>query len=109
MEMDFDFDVPQKNETQRSRYNFDRIRPGASLHVVDDADRCRVMAAFKYWTKGDPNRRGAYATSAKVDDDDPKGPGFRIWFRSKREDAERFAAKVDMSPPHPTAAPQEEI
>lgn len=93
--MDFDYGVDEAQERQRSRYNFDLIKPGASVHVKDNAERCRVMAAFKYWSKQKPARRGAYATSAKVGNEDPKGPGFRIWFKSKREDAERMAAAAD--------------
>lgn len=95
--MDFDYGVDEKDERARTRYNFDLIRPGASLHVPDDAERCRVMAAFKYWARSmkHPNRRGAYATSAKVGDDDPRGAGFRIWFKSGAADAQRLAARAD--------------
>ena len=94
--MRFDYHVKETAERARTRYNFDQVRPGASLHVETDAERCRVMAAFKYWSKQKQERRGAYATSSKVGDEDPNGPGFRIWFKSKREDAARLAAQVNM-------------
>ena len=103
--MDFDYGVDEAHEKQRTRYNFDKIKPGASLHARDDAERCRVMAAFKYWAHRDPRRRTAYATSAKVGDEDPKGPGYRIWFKSRREDAARMAEQVDTEVPEPNAAP----
>lgn len=96
--MDFDYEIHEAVQKQRTKYNFDRLRPGASLHVADDAERCRVMAAFKYWSQQRPERSGAYATSAKVGNEDPRGPGFRIWFKSRRLDAERTAAKVDHLP-----------
>ena len=101
--MDYDYGVDEAHAKQRSRYNFDKIKPGASLHVQDDAERCRVMAAFKYWTQRDVKRRGAYSTSAKVGDEDPKGPGFRIWFKSRRLDAARLAEQVDAGIPEPVA------
>ena len=96
--MDFEYDIHEAAQKQRTKYNFDSLRPGASLHVADDAERCRVMAAFKYWSQQKSERRGAYATSAKVGNEDPRGPGFRIWFKSRRADAERMAAKVDHLP-----------
>ncbi len=97
--MDFDYGVENDKSRARSRYNFDRIQRGASLHVATDAERCRVMAAFKYWSKQRPERRGAYATSAKVGTEDPKGPGFRIWFLSRGADAHRTAGMTDQVPP----------
>ena len=97
--MDFEFEVPEDRKKARSRYNFDGIRPGASLHVADDAERCRVMAAFKYWSKQRPERRGAYATSAKVGAEDPRGPGFRVWFKSKSVDAAKTVAMMDSAEP----------
>lgn len=92
--MDFEYNVDEPKARARTRYNFDKLQVGASLHVADDAERCRVMAAFKYWTHRTRNDR-AYATSAKVGDEDPKGPGFRIWFKSRRLDALRTAASMD--------------
>lgn len=93
--MTIDFDVPEGQRRPRSRYNFDQVRPGASMHVATNEDRCRVMAAFKYWSKQRPERRGAYAISAKVGHEDPRGPGFRVWFKSKKADASRTAAMTD--------------
>jgi hypothetical protein len=67
------------------------------------------MAAFKYWAHR-RNNKNAYATSAKVGDEDPKGPGFRIWFKSRRLDAERLAAKADLDVPAPQGQqPADEI
>ena len=88
--MDLDYGVDEDGKRPRKRYDFDLVRPGASTHAATDAERCRIMAAFKYWARKTKNV-GAYATSAKVGDEDPKGPGFRIWFKSKRLDAERTA------------------
>ena len=96
--MDFDYDVSDQTARARTRYNFDQIRPGASLHVQTDAERCRVMAAFKYWTKQRADRREAYATSAKVGSEDPRGPGFRVWFNSRKVDAKRTAGLMDDVP-----------
>lgn len=94
--MHIDYGVEETQAKARTRYNFNMIRAGASLHVKDNAERCRVLAAFKYWTQQDKAKRGnAYATSAKVGDEDPRGPGFRIWFKSKRLDAQALAAKAD--------------
>jgi hypothetical protein len=94
--MDFDYDIDDSQPRARARYNFDQIKPGASMHVKDNSERCRVMAAFKYWAQRDKVKRaGAYATSAKVGDEDPRGPGFRIWFKSSRRTAAETAARVD--------------
>ena len=93
--MDFDYDVEEQKQKARTRYNFDLIRPGASLHVADHQERCRVLAAFRYWAQQKPERATAYATSAQVGEEDPKGPGFRIWFKSKRQDARKMLEKVD--------------
>jgi hypothetical protein len=49
----------------------------------------------------------AYATSAKVGDEDPRGSGFRVWFRSRNVDAQKLAAKVDM--PQARQADKDEI
>ena len=65
------------------RYNFDRLRPGTSWHVDTNEERCRVMASFTYWAKN-IKKIPARATSLKVDETDPDGPGFRIWFVSTR-------------------------
>lgn len=101
--MDFDYDMDeQASPTHRTRYDFSKLRPGASLHVATDAERCRVMAAFKYFVKKRPTTMaGAYATSAKVGAEDPRGPGFRVWFKSARHDAHRLAAQADRAIPHP--------
>ena len=92
--MEVDYGIEPARERGRGRYNFDGIRPGASIHVADDAERCRVMAAFKYWARK-TKKIGAYATSAKVGAEDPKGPGFRIWFKSRKDDAAKTAARCD--------------
>ena len=98
--MEFDYGVQEDDQKARTKYNFALVKPGASLHVTTDAERCRVLAAFRYWALQDkPKRGGAYATSAKVGEDDPRGAGWRIWFKSKRYDAERMAAQVDMPQP----------
>lgn len=98
--MEFEYGVDETEQKARTRYNFDKIKHGASLHVQTNQERCRVLAAFRYWALRDKAKRsGAYATSAKVGDDDPKGPGFRIWFKSKAHDAARMAAQVDNAVP----------
>ena len=98
--MKFDYGVEEADLKARTKYNFYLVKPGASLHVETDAERCRVLAAFRYWALQDKQKRsGAYATSAKVGEDDPRGAGYRIWFKSKRRDAERMAAQVDMPQP----------
>lgn len=91
--MQFDYGVPKPKASDRTKYNFDQVKPGASVHVLTDSERCRMMMAFRYWATK-TKKIGAYATSSKVGDDDPRGPGFRIWFRSKRADP--AAAPIDM-------------
>jgi hypothetical protein len=99
--MDFEYDVAEDHKKARARYDFDKIRPGASLHVKTHDERCRVLAAFRYWVlrgvekKLTPRRDGAYAVSAQVGEEDPKGPGYRIWFKSKSHDALKTAEKCD--------------
>ena len=101
MEMDFDYGIEPKNVSRKSRYNFDQISAGASLHVRTNRERISAMAAFTYWlgsAKPKPSEarsRGAYAKSEKVGDEDPKGPGYRIFFLSRSKDAAEFAAKTD--------------
>lgn len=109
--MDFDYGVDEAHTKQRTKYNFNQVKPGASLHVPDDASRCRVLAAFKYWAYKAKKHETAYATSTKVGDEDPKGPGFRIWFKSRRQDAARLAEQVDhgIAAPPPPAGQQEDI
>ena len=76
---------------------FDGVRPGDSIHVQTATERTNYLVAFKYWVEqsvANKNRAamqksGAYATSRKVGDDDPDGPGYRIWFLSRvKPDAE---------------------
>lgn len=66
------------------KYDFARLRPGASWHVDTDKERTRVLAAFTYWAKN-IRKIQAKATSLKVDASDPDGPGYRIWFLSLRQ------------------------
>ena len=65
------------------RYNFDSLRPGASWHVETNEERTRILSAFKYWA-ANIKKIPARATSQKVDETDPDGPGYRIWFLSAR-------------------------
>lgn len=89
VKMRIDIDPP----TPRSkRYDFDKLRPGASWHVETNAERLRILSAFKYWASN-IKRVPARATSLKVDATDPDGPGYRIWFVSTR--------------PQPAPAPQQ--
>ena len=103
--MEFEYGIDEADQKARTRYNFDQIKPGASLHVETSQERCRVLAAFRYWSLQDKKKRGgAYATSAKVGDEDPRGAGFRIWFKSKAQDAMRMAGQVDVGVQQPDAS-----
>lgn len=76
-------DIPPPEDTKK-RYDFDRVKPGTSWHVETNAERCRVLLAFKYWAKN-IKKVPAKATSKRVGAEDPDGPGFRIWFVSDRK------------------------
>ena len=89
VKMRIDIDPPAPRS---KRYDFDKLRPGASWHVQTNAERLRILSAFKYWA-ANIKKVPARATSLKVDATDPDGEGYRIWFVSKR--------------PHPAAAPQQ--
>lgn len=95
--MDYEYGIPEAKKRQRTQYNFHTVRPGASVHVKDHAERCRVMAAFRYYVQNTAKMREAkaYATSTEVGDEDHKGPGFRIWFRSGVLDAAATAGMMD--------------
>lgn len=84
--MEFDHNVKEPDGRKRSRYNFAGVKPGDSTHVTTDAERVRVMMAFKYWATNIKKTTDAYATSHKVGDEDERGPGYRIWFKSKHRD-----------------------
>ena len=80
--------IPTPPDTRR-KFDFTQFNSGSSTHVKTDRERKNVLIAFKYWSQHTPEgkrRKGAYATSRKVDDTDPAGPGYRIWFL-KREAA----------------------
>ena len=78
---------PEKRKTMR----FDGLKSGDSIHVKTATERANYLVAFKYWVEqsiSNPERKamqnsGAYATSRKVGDEDPDGPGYRIWFLSR--------------------------
>lgn len=89
-------DIPAPDGAQ-SRYEFDKVRPGASWHVDTNGERCRVLTAFSYWAKN-IKKIPAKAMSKKVGAEDPDGPGYRIWFVSTRK-----------SPPEKPAEPAGEI
>lgn len=86
--MELDKDIEQKGTTRRRRYDFNRVTPGTSAWVKTSADRVRMLAAFKYWVstnKEDRIRLNAYAVSEKVGEDDPRGEGYRVFFKSKEK------------------------
>lgn len=98
--MGFDYGIEEGSPRAKTKYNFDMLRAGASLHVATKEERVRVLAAFRYWVQQREEKKVitpgvAYATSAKVGEEDPKGPGYRVWFKSKAADARLTAARVD--------------
>lgn len=92
--MQFDEGIPEPPNTRKRRWDFKGVKPGYSTHVKTDDERCRVMSAFRYHVENDPRMRvDAYATSAAVGKEDPRGPGFRVFFRSRKLDG------VELDPP----------
>lgn len=69
-------------------YNFEEFQLGDSTHVKTAEERRNILVAFKYWAKNTEKKSHRYVTSRKVDETDPSGPGYRIWFMSRKADAE---------------------
>jgi len=84
-----------------TRYDFRQAVHGTSVHVETSAERGRVMSAFKDYTTR-TGKGHLYAMSHKVDATDPRGEGYRVFFRSRIEDS----PTIDGAP---AATAQEEI
>lgn len=75
--MDFDTGIrPKKREIRR--YDFTKVRNGHSAHVATHIDRIAIMGAFNKWKA--ENSSPLTARSEKVGKDDPRGPGYRVFF-----------------------------
>lgn len=81
-------DVKEKGTTRRRRYSFAGVKSGSSAWVATEQERSRLLSAFKYFVQNNKNenfKANAYATSEKVDHTDPDGPGYRVFFKSRKE------------------------
>ena len=97
--MEIDKGIPQRGRTQKTRYNFAAVKPGDSTHVKTAAQRVRILSAFRYWVMNNKERRIralAYATSEKVGEDDPRGAGYRVFFKARADVAEKAGEDKDV-------------
>ena len=81
-------------EQGRTSYNFDKYELDDSVHVATDRERRNLLIAFKYWAKHIAKKPHRYVISRKVDETDPDGAGFRIWFKSKKADASQQGDEI---------------
>lgn len=79
-------DVKETGHNRRRRYNFTGIKPGSSAWVATAQERAQMLSAFKYYVRKNGAEDRAYATSEKVDETDPDGTGYRVFFKSRKAD-----------------------
>lgn len=79
--MKIDTDVPMIRKVQ-AKYPFDDMMPGDSLHFRLEVLRKRALVAFRGWVIRTGNHH-LVAVSRRVGDDDPKGPGWRMWVQDR--------------------------
>lgn len=86
-------DVDPPKEKRRRQIDFWKLRPNRetgqvhSIHVLTAGERARIAVAFRYWAEH-VAKIDAHAITKRVDETDPDGPGYRIWFmRGLREEA----------------------
>ena len=85
-------DVQEHGRTRKAKYDFSGVRPGSSAWVATQAERVRLLSAFKYWVKNNRDMRvraNAYAVSEKVGQSDPDGTGFRVFFKTREAPVQR--------------------
>lgn len=88
-------DIGLQAVSRRSKYDFAGLKKGSSLHVKTNSERNRLLAAFNYWGTN-IKKNGAWATSRKVGEDDPDGPGFRVWFMTQDRRSENVIKVAEL-------------
>lgn len=68
------------------KYRFDSIAHGDSVHVETEKEMRSLRQSFRSYMQV-RGRSDMRATSRAVDETDPEGTGWRIWFLSKLEGA----------------------
>lgn len=68
----------------KTKYPFDEMSVGDSIHFRVEVLRKRALIAFNSWAKRTGNTH-LKPVSRKVDDSDPKGAGWRLWMSSVAE------------------------
>lgn len=78
--MEFDSGI-EESSAERSKFDFSGVRDGASLWAASHTERVNIMTAFARWKERMGS--GFSATSSKVSAKDPRGAGYRIWFKAE--------------------------
>ena len=85
-------DIPVRHKF-KTKYPFDDMNPGDSLHFRVEVLRKRALIAFRGWVERTGNHH-LKAVSQAVGDDDPQGKGWRMWM-FRVEDLKAMQAEQD--------------
>lgn len=80
MKIKYDQDVPMPSRSD-VKHDFSGATPGSSIWVKSNNERVKMMKAFTRWK--DRVSSPIEAKSGYVDESDPRGEGYRIWFTKK--------------------------